>query len=155
MKQDITVEEKLCHFMEEYACDRCSLELLHFLTRHPKTRFSRSAINHYSAWSKSDIERALRHLGEVQLVTTYSENGTTFYSLTQNESLCKSVLDLLSIEWVQWQRLLKQAYAVSPEVRNYLDTYPRGQTSLNTCRRVVTVPQETTATRLHEAFATT
>lgn len=105
--QETTVEKKLYNFIEEYACDQCGVELLHFLTRHPKTRFSCLAIYHASNWPKSDIEKALQHLEKVRLVTTYSGNGTAFYSLTQNESLRNSVLDLLSIEQAQWQQLLK------------------------------------------------
>jgi len=111
--RDTTAEEKLCQFIKEYGCDRCSLEILHFLSRHPQTRFSRLAIVHASNSSRLDVEKALRHLRDRQLLTTYSANGTDFYSLTQNKSLHKPLLDLLSIEWSQWQRVLKQAYTVS------------------------------------------
>ena len=112
-KRDTTVEEKLHQFIKEYGCDRCSLEVLWFLSRHPQTRFSRLAIVHASNSPRLDVEKALRHLRDRQLLTTYSENGTDFYLLTQNESLHKLLLKLLSTEWIQWQRVLKQACTVS------------------------------------------
>ena len=111
--RDTTVEEKLRQFTKEYGGDRCSLEVLQFLSRHPRTRFSRLAIVHALNLPRLDVEKALRHLRDKQLITTYSENGTDFYLLTQNESLHKLLLELLSIEWLQWQRVLKQAYTVS------------------------------------------
>jgi len=100
--------DKLSQFMKEYDSDQCSLELLLFLGRHPRTRFSRLAIVHaLNAW-RLDIERALRRLGERGLVKTYTENGTSFYSLTEDKSLCSPVLDLLKTDSVNVNRCLNK-----------------------------------------------
>ncbi len=112
--QEIALD-KLSQFIKEYDSDRFSLELLLFLGRHPRTRFSHLAIVHaLNAW-KVDIERALRRLKERGLVRTYSENGTSFYSLTEDESLCSPVLDLLKSDRGQWQPVLKDIYPAAKE----------------------------------------
>ncbi len=105
--------DRLSQFIKEYDGDQCSLELLLFLGRHPHTRFSRLAIIHaLDAW-KLDIERALRRLKEKGLVKVSNENGTSFYSLTEDESLYSPVLDLIRANKFQWQPALKQTYPVS------------------------------------------
>lgn len=107
---DLSVEERLRQFVKEYDGDHCSLELLLFLGRHPHARFSQLAIVHaLNSW-RLDVERALRHLKDKGLITTHAENGTAFYSLTENESLRNPVLDLLKIDWYQWQPVLRQVY---------------------------------------------
>lgn len=109
--QTTTVEEKLCQFLKEYDGDQCSLELLLFLGRHPYTRFSRLAIMHgLNAW-RLDLERALRHLRDKGLVSTYAENGTALYSLTNDESLRAPVLDMLKVNWSHWQPMIRQLYS--------------------------------------------
>lgn len=109
---DTTVDGKLCQFLKEYDGDQCSLELIIFLGRHPNTRFSRLAIVHALNARRLDIERALRHLKEKGLVTAYPDNGTAVYSLTDDESLRTSVLDLLKISWWDWQPGLRQFYSL-------------------------------------------
>ena len=106
-------QEKLCHFMEEYDSDLCSLELLLFLVRHPHTRFSRLAIVHaLNSW-RLDVEKALQNLKNKGLITVSHDNGTTYYSLTENESVRYSILDLLEADAYSWRPVLHQHYSLA------------------------------------------
>lgn len=104
--QQIAVD-KLTQFVDDYRSDRFSLEILLFLGRHPRTHFSHLAIVHALNGWKIDIEKALRRLKERGLIRTYSESGTSYYALTEDESLSSPVLDILKSDRSQWQPVLK------------------------------------------------
>jgi hypothetical protein len=106
--KEITVDEKLCQFIKEYGNDRCSLELLRFLGRHPHARFCRLAIVPALSARSLDMQEALRHLMDKGLVTEYAANGVHFYSLTEDESLRSLALGLAALDWHQWQLMLEQ-----------------------------------------------
>ena len=110
MMSDILHEDELCQFINEFAEDQCSLELIQFWGRHPHTRFSRLALIHAFDRRRSEIERALRRLVDKGLVKTSTGNGVTFYWLTETKPLRTLVLRLTELDWPRWQLLLKEIY---------------------------------------------
>ncbi|MBI2830512.1 MAG: hypothetical protein HYX81_05065 [Chloroflexi bacterium] len=107
----ILVRDRLCQLIKEYGDDRCSLDLLMFLAKHPHTRFSRMAIAHAIDAQRLNIDRPLRHLIKDGLVKMWVENGLALYSLTEDGSLCDLVSQLVNLDWYKWQLILKQPLA--------------------------------------------
>jgi len=106
--QDIAVEQKLRQFIKEFGDDRCSLELLTFLGKHPHTRFSRLAIIHALDAPRSDIDRALQHLINKGLIIIHDGNDIPVYTLSDSELLHRLALNLAGLNQCQWQLVLKQ-----------------------------------------------
>jgi len=103
----ITIQEKLCQFINEYEDDRyCLLELLRFWGRHPCTRFSQLVIIHALDSRRPYVERALRYLINMGVVRTHIDNNLPVYSLTEEESLRSPVLNVAKLDWGQWQLVL-------------------------------------------------
>lgn len=102
----VAIKEKLSHFIKDYTGDQYPLmELLHFLGRHPHTRFSRLAIVHALNYGKLYTERALRYLVNKEVIKVHIANNVPLYSLTKNEPLRSWALHLGRLEWSQWQLL--------------------------------------------------
>ncbi len=97
-------------YIREYANDPFCLELIQFFGGHPGTRFSNLAIFHALSANgeKLYIEMALRHLVDKGVVRTYIENNTPLYYLTDVEPLRQAALFMASMEWHQWQVVLRQ-----------------------------------------------
>ncbi len=109
MLQHIIVEEKLHSFIKARCNSRCSLLLLMFLAKHPHTRFSQLAVVNAVGSRRPEVERALRNLQEGGLVMMWkSENGLALYSLTDDEAMSKQVLDLIPLDWWQYQMMLDE-----------------------------------------------
>ena len=102
------VEDKLGQLIKEYGDDRCSLELLMFLGKHPHARFSRMAIAHSIDAQRLNIDRPLKQLITNGLIRMWVENGLPLYSLTEDESLGGVVSQLVNLDWYKWQTILKQ-----------------------------------------------
>ncbi len=107
---DIEIEEQLGKYTENYNDDRCSLlELIRFLGKHPYTRFSRAAIvlafRHQSVF----VERGLKYLVSNGIVTLETENKINLYSLTSCEEIRNWALQLVKLDWIQWQTILRKA----------------------------------------------
>jgi len=77
----IAIEEKLSQLLSEYANDPYCQEVLEFLRRHPRARFSRLAIVHALNGHRLCTERALKHLTNSGVIRSYIENNVPFYSL--------------------------------------------------------------------------
>ncbi|MFH1382987.1 MAG: hypothetical protein ABIH70_08895 [Chloroflexota bacterium] len=110
MMPDTLPKDELCQFVNEFADDQCSLELIQFWGRHPHTRFSQLTLIHAFDRRRSETERTLRRLIAKGLVKTSTGNGVIFYWLTETEPLRSLVLRLTELDWYQWQLLLKEIY---------------------------------------------
>ena len=114
---DRLAEERLCHFLKEFADDQCSREILLLLGRHPHTRLSRLAIVHALDGGRLDTERALRLLGERGLLNRGNGNGVSLYSLTDSEPLRGLVQQMAALDRGQWKLLLDTVYLQNPSAR--------------------------------------
>ena len=103
-------EEKLWQFIKEYNEDQCSLELLHFWSRHPKTRFSQRAIMHTLKMHKYEADKALSRLSEKGILVKNAEKGVTIYSLTREEALFGLIMKIATLDWRQFHSLLEQTH---------------------------------------------
>ena len=105
----VAIEDKLAKCVQSYADDRCSLlELLRFLGKHPYTRFSRAAIILAFKNQGMSVERCLRYLIEREVVSVETENKIQLYSLTCSEPQRNWALELVRLDWCQWQSVLRQ-----------------------------------------------
>lgn len=104
--------EYVCQLIKEYIDNPYCLELIQFFGWHPNARFSGLAILHALSVSgeRCYIEKALRQLVDKGMVKTYSENNIAFYWLTNHEELRQTALDVASLDWGQWQVMLRQSY---------------------------------------------
>jgi hypothetical protein len=103
------VENELSKCIQNYTDDRYSLlELLRFLGKHPYTRFSRAAIVLALKNQGVFVERGLKYLVENGIVTQEIENQIKLYSLTSNENVQNWALELVKLDWCQWQSVLRQ-----------------------------------------------
>lgn len=82
---EIAIEGKLCQLAKEYVDDQCCQELILFLGRHPRTRFSHLAIVHALNGHRFYTERAIVRLVNNRVVRRYVENNISFYSLSSGE----------------------------------------------------------------------
>jgi DNA-binding transcriptional ArsR family regulator len=105
----VDVEGKLAKCVQNYADDRCSLlELLRFLGKHPYTRFSRAAIVLALRNQGVFVERGLKYLVDNGIVTFEEEKKIQLYSLTGSEPMRNWALELVRLDWCQWQSVLRQ-----------------------------------------------
>jgi len=104
---NVSTEEGLYRFLEEYGNNRVKRELLAFWGKHPNARFTRWAIYGLD-WSKLEANRGLSALVGGGVVDTHSHNGLTFYSLTNNEEKRRPVLELATLGWHQLQAILRR-----------------------------------------------
>jgi hypothetical protein len=105
----IAVEDQLSKCIRNYNDDRCSLlELLRFLGKHPYTRFSKAAIVLALKNQGVFVERGLRYLVDIGIVTLEIENMIQLFSLTSDENVQNWALELVKLDWCQWQSVLKQ-----------------------------------------------
>jgi len=112
---EVAIEDKLHEFIKEHGEEQCYLELLRFFGRHPYTRFSRRAIVRALDHPRFYVERDLGRLINSGVVKAYTSNSVSFYSLTDDESLCSLVLDLAKLNWLQWRLVLRQIYSAPVE----------------------------------------
>jgi hypothetical protein len=78
----VAIEEKLPQPLGEYASDPCCQEVLEFLKRHPRTRFSRQAIVYALSCHRLYTEKALGQLTDSGVIRRYLKNDVPFYSLS-------------------------------------------------------------------------
>jgi len=78
----VATREKLDEVIKGYADDRSCQEVLLFLGRHPRTRFSRLAIVHALNGYKWYTEQALNRLTDDGVVKRYAESDLPLYSLS-------------------------------------------------------------------------
>jgi hypothetical protein len=81
MTAKIANEPNFLHQRDEYNSDPCCQEVLEFLRRHPRTRFSQLAIVHTLNRNRFYIERALTYLTASGVIKNCLLNNVTFYSL--------------------------------------------------------------------------
>jgi hypothetical protein len=81
MTTQIAEGVSLTHPLDEYGSDPCCQEVLEFLRRHPRTRFSQLAIVRNLNSNRLYIERALACLTASGVIKNYLENNVPFYSL--------------------------------------------------------------------------
>jgi hypothetical protein len=105
----VDVEGKLARCVQNYGDDRCSLlELLRFLGKHPYTRFSRSAIVLALRNQGVFVERGLKYLFDIGIVSFEKEQNIQLYSLASSEPVRNWALELVRLDWCQWQAVLRQ-----------------------------------------------
>jgi len=109
----ITERNTFNQLAEKRSENRYYLELLRFFGAHPNTRFNRLAViqSLNENDSEYDIERALVQLITKGLVKASNENNTRFYSLTEDESGRKWVMELVKLEWHNCQMAFRKAAA--------------------------------------------
>ena len=81
----IAIKGKLHELIREYAEDQYCQEILFFLGRHPRTRFSHLTVICVLNGSRWCTEQALKRLTNAGLVKRYVENDVTLYSLGVDE----------------------------------------------------------------------
>jgi hypothetical protein len=79
----VATREKLYEAIQGYADDRSCQEVLLFLGRHPRTRFSRLAIIHALNGYKWYTEQALNRLTNDGVIRRYLEGTVPLYSLSE------------------------------------------------------------------------
>jgi hypothetical protein len=105
----VAIDGELARCVGGYAYNRrCLLELLRFIGKHPYTRFSRLAIVHALKNQGVLVEMGLKYLVDTGLVITETENNIRLYSLTRAELTRNWALELVRLDWYQWQSLLRQ-----------------------------------------------
>ena len=105
----VAIEDQLARCVQNYADDRCNLlELLRFLGKHPYTRFSRAAVVLALKNQGVLVERGLKYLVDKGIVTVQNENKIELYSLTCDEPVRNWALELVRLDWCQWQSVLRQ-----------------------------------------------
>ncbi len=110
LASNIDIREQLEKYTENYQDDRCALlELIRFLGKHPYTRFSRAAIVLAFRHQSVLVERGLKYLVANGIVTLEIENKINLYSLTSCEEIRSWALQLVSLDWIQWQNILRKA----------------------------------------------
>jgi len=82
---EIDTREKGYEVVKDYADDRPCQEVLLFLGRHPRTRFSRLAIVHALNGYKWGTEQALNRLTDDGVIRRYAEGNVPLYSLGAEE----------------------------------------------------------------------
>jgi DNA-binding transcriptional ArsR family regulator len=82
---EVDIREKGYEGIKDYADDRGCQEVLLFLGRHPRTRFSRLAIVHALNGYKWGTEQALSRLTEDGVIKRYAEGNVPLYSLSVEE----------------------------------------------------------------------
>ena len=107
-KLDVPDEEQLVQFLEIYGGDRPRTELIAFWGRHPNAKFTRAAICCAVDCKRTDLDRALKAMVEAGLVDTCMIRGIFFYWLSANEEIRRLVLKLASLNWDQWQLMVKR-----------------------------------------------
>ncbi|MBI2869081.1 MAG: hypothetical protein HYX96_04565 [Chloroflexi bacterium] len=113
-------EAMLRELLVNHVRDECGRELLLFLGRHPYARLSKRALAYALNWRKSDIDKTLYDFLKNNLVKTHSENGISFYRLTDDEPMNSLARCLAGLTWSQWQELVRNnsepARAPSPAI---------------------------------------
>lgn len=115
---EITKQDTLNQFISKYMEEPPYPELLRFFGIHPCARFNRLAIIHALdfAGGKSEVERALVNLTDQGVVKVCIDHDTPLYSLTQDESTRRQVIELAKLDWSRWQLVLRKGHAI-PVVR--------------------------------------
>lgn len=111
-KQD-AFEQLVDNYIEDHSC----MELLRFFGSHPYTRFNRLAVilTLNGNGQRSEAESALAQLIEKGVVKASIENNVPLYSLTEDESIRRRVLELIHLEWYHRQLALSTAHPVPVE----------------------------------------
>jgi hypothetical protein len=81
----VATREKLYEVIQGYADDRSCQEVLLFLGRHPRTRFSRLAIIHALNGYRWYTEQALSRLTNDGVIRRYLEGTIPLYSLSADK----------------------------------------------------------------------
>ena len=99
------LQEKVRHFIPEYAGDNYCLKLLRFFGTYPCARFSRLTIIHVvgTEGGRLHLEEALGRLVDKKVVKVYTVNGISLYSLTEEESLQCLAVELACLDWCEWR----------------------------------------------------
>ena len=91
-KQKILVADDELYISEEKpgqllecANDPCCQEVMEFLKRHPRARFSRLAIVYALNCHRLYTERALSYLADARMIRQHLRNNAPFYSLSAEE----------------------------------------------------------------------
>jgi hypothetical protein len=90
----IPIEINIRHFSKEYADDPHCLEVILFLAKHPRTRFSKEVIVHALNTKTVYIEKTIRRLISDGIMKKHARNNVFFYSLTEDKSILDSVSNL-------------------------------------------------------------
>ncbi len=106
--QDISIQKKLCDFIQDFGDDLDSLELLLYFCRHPDARFNLTAVFHASSAKRFDTTKSLKRLTYKGLVVTCEESGNKLYTLTRDVHLRGLALGLLQIDQRQWRMIAER-----------------------------------------------
>jgi hypothetical protein len=99
----------LGELMRKFISDRCCLGVLRFFAIHPNGRFSELAVVHAidEAGSRLEVEKTLYQMVEEGILKTNLENSTSFYLLTKDEAIRRTVLNISMFDWRDWQLVLE------------------------------------------------
>jgi hypothetical protein len=111
ISQQDAFEQLIDNYIEDHYC----MELLRFFGSHPRTRFNRLAVTLNGNGQRSEAESALAQLIEKGVVKTSIENNVPLYSLTEDKSIRRRVLELINLEWCHRQLALSTAHPVPVE----------------------------------------
>jgi len=102
--------EEICRLIDDYAEDPYCLRLIEFFSCHPDARFSGLSVLHALGVNSERyyIERAMAQLIDKGIVKTYSDDSVPYYGLTDDCSLRQSVVNVISLDWGQWQKALQR-----------------------------------------------
>ncbi len=95
--------------MKKLISNRCCLALLRFFIAHPNGRFSKLAIVHAidDSNSRTEIEKDLGQMVTEGILNLNIENDISFYLLTREESVRRTILEMGEFDWRHWQLVLE------------------------------------------------
>jgi hypothetical protein len=103
------INDELQSFLEDTGCSRMQFEILRFMGKHPKARFSLYVIARAMGTGGTDLGNALIGLIEKDvLLTQVDDNGLTTYCLGADNETCRYIYRLADLDWSEAMALKKQ-----------------------------------------------
>jgi len=104
---NISSDDKLHHFLEEFGNNQVKRALLFFWGRHSKARFSSNVICNILDCSKLEAERVLKAMVKEGLLENHISDNIKLYSLTTNEDKRRPILELAALDWDQQNNIIR------------------------------------------------
>lgn len=100
---------ELQSFLEDTGCNSMQFEILRFMGKHPKAKFSLYVIASAMGTGGTDLGNALTGLIEKDvLLARVDDNGLTTYCLGADNETCGYIYRLADLDWSEAMALKKQ-----------------------------------------------
>jgi len=103
------INDELQSFLEDTGCSRMQFEILRFMGKHPKAKFSLYVIARAMGTGGTDLGNALIGLIERDvLLARADDNSLTTYCLGADNETCGYIYRLADLDWSEAMALKKQ-----------------------------------------------